>query len=733
MRYNMLDKEAVKVVKLAQKISKDLCHTEVHLEHIFLAGLIRKGVIMPTMQKKAHILLQAKYRNDSAGNGVLSAKTQNLLDTLQNDISTNISHGKVSVDFLIECAKDDKEVSDFSKEIHSFKPVEPYMPIREPDMRFQTPIACKVLEKYSKNLTKMALFGQLEPCFGRDSEIERILRILCRKTKNNPCLIGEPGVGKTAVIEGLALLLAQGNVPKNLKNKQLFCLDLPSVIAGSKYRGDFEERVRNILVEIEHNRDIILFIDEVHSLIGAGGAEGAIDAANILKPALARGKIQLIGATTITEYRQCIEKDMALERRFQQIMVEEPSSSESIDILFKLKPRFEAFHSVIISDDAIKTAVDYSTRYLTERFLPDKAIDLLDDTAAGKSLEENPTADFLTVTSQDIAKTISKWTGIPLMELNKTDRERLVRLKSELTKHVIGQDEAITAVSNAILRARLGLANTERPMSSFLFCGASGTGKTFLAKELARQIFGSEKLLYRFDMTEYSESASLTRLIGAPPGYVGHGEAGQLTEVVRRHPFCIILFDEIEKASPSIHGLFLQILDEGTLTDGCGNKINFKNTIVIATGNIGDYKKTSLGFNCIEEKKKYISKQLNGQLSQELLGRFDEVVQFETFSEQSLVTIANNMLFELAEKLALMNFTLKYSEDVAVVIAKKGEVDFGARPMRKALRVMVENILCFDIINDIIKENDTIYLVVKDNEILVQVEKSALLKATVAI
>ncbi|MEG2769591.1 MAG: ATP-dependent Clp protease ATP-binding subunit, partial [Oscillospiraceae bacterium] len=545
MNYKIFDREAQKAIKLSQKIAIEQGAQYTEQGHLLAACLIKKGVVSPKTQKNIYEILQFKYKTAIYPTGKMSAQCENFLTEIENDIFVKVGIEKVGIEYLTVRLKENKDLADILKTIEVFQN---YGQNINNKVEFAPPAKGKCLDKYARNLTQMALMGKLEPCFGRQNEIERLMRVLNRKTKNNPCLIGEAGVGKTAVVEGLALLMVQGRVPPQIINKQLLSLDLASVVAGTKYRGDFEDRVRCILEEAGKGKGIILFVDEVHTLIGAGAAEGAIDAANILKPALARGQIQLIGATTIQEYRRCIEKDAALERRFAQIMVEEPSREASVNILRGLKSRFEVFHNVTISDEAICAAVDLAIRYIPERFLPDKAIDLLDDTAAGRAIENARERKIAPLMPEDIGKTVTRLTGVPSNELSINEQQKLETLEKELQSEVKGQTEAIKTVANAVIRAKLGCSGPQRPLASFLFCGASGVGKTHLARQMAIKIFGSEKLLFRFDMSEYSEGASASRLIGAPPGYVGHTEPGQLTEAVRRHPFCILLFDEIEKA-----------------------------------------------------------------------------------------------------------------------------------------------------------------------------------------
>ena len=624
------------------------------------------------------------------------------------------------------------------------------------------------LFRYGRDLTDMARKGLVDPVLCRDKEIEREIEVLLRRRKNNPCLIGESGVGKTAVVEGLAIKIAAGEVPEEMSRKHIFMLDLTSMLAGAKYRGDFEERIKTVLDEVKADGDIILFIDEIHSIIGAGAAEGAIDAANILKPALARGEIQLIGATTIEEYRRFIEKDSALERRFQPITVDEPSDQATLDILFGLRGKYEKHHGVAISDEAINAAVKLSQRYITDRYLPDKAIDLIDETAsrvrikafapssqiedAEKTLRQinsQKTAAIIArnfeyaaklrnkekqlnelisqyrqsaagnvageVNAEDIAKTASEWTGIPLSRMSADESGKLINLERELGEKVIGQDEAVRAVARAVRRGRAGLKNPQRPIGSFIFLGPTGVGKTELCKVLAKNIFGSEEMLIRFDMSEYMEKHSAAKLIGAPPGYVGYEDGGQLTEKIKRKPYCVVLFDEIEKAHSDVFNILLQVLEDGFLTESSGRRVSFRNAVIIMTSNVGarfiTEKKSALGFGSgsgngdVNEK---IMSSLKETFKPEFLNRVDETVVFRKLTKDNIKSICRNMLNELAERAERSGIALEFTEAAVERLSESGFDDaYGARPLRRAITENVEDMLSEEMLNGKLSEGDT--------------------------
>ena len=639
------------------------------------------------------------------------------------------------------------------------------------------------LNQFGMNLTEAAEEGHLDPVIGREKEITRVIQILSRRTKNNPCLIGEPGVGKTAIVEGLAQNIATGNVPDTLKNKKVYTLDISGMVAGAKYRGDFEDRIKKCLKEVKKSENIILFIDEVHSIVGAGAAEGAIDAANILKPLLARGEIQLIGATTINEYRKYIEKDTALERRFQTVMVDEPTIPDTIKIIYGLRDKYEAHHNVKITDEAIEAAVNLSNRFIHDRFLPDKAIDLIDEAASKVKIElytepniikkqeekvlevskEKEEAvrmqDFekaaklrdiekqekeklkeqkqnwesennktiTTITKADIADIISVHTGIPVKEISRTENEKLKNLEINLSKQVVGQKEAIEAVSKAIKRARLGLKDPNRPIGSFLFLGPTGVGKTKLSKALAQNLFGDENAMIRVDMSEFMEAHTTSKFIGSPPGYVGYEEQGGLTEKVRRKPYSLILFDEIEKAHPDVLNLLLQILEDGILTDSHGRTVDFKNTVIIMTSNIGAKlitDKKTLGFKNEDKKSennemnKDVMAELKRQLKPEFINRIDEIIIFNKLEKEELKQIVDLMIEETLERLEKRNIDLKVNDEVKDLIINKGtDYAYGARPLRRALQNILEDKIAEEMLDGNLQEGDKAEMVLQDNKI----------------
>ena len=635
------------------------------------------------------------------------------------------------------------------------------------------------LMQYGRDLTAAARAGELDPVIGRSEEIERIIQILSRRTKNNPVLIGEPGVGKSAVAEGLAQKIAEGNVPELLRGKRIVLLDLAGMLAGAKYRGEFEERMKNVMDELKRDRSIILFIDELHTLIGAGAAEGAIDAANILKPALARGEIQCIGATTIDEYRKHIEKDAALERRFQPVQVGEPSKEEAVAILKGLRDRYEAHHKVRITDEAIEAAVQLSDRYITDRYLPDKAIDLIDEAASRvrirsyttppdmkeleakiqqlnkekeeaiahqnferaaqirdeerairadmeaqrKAWEDRRSTAQRQVGAEEVAQIVASWTHIPVTQLTQDESDRLLHLEETLHQRVVGQDEAVSAVSRAIRRARAGLKDVHRPIGSFLFLGPTGVGKTELCKALAEAMFGDESALVRIDMSEYMEKFSVSRMIGSPPGYVGHDEGGQLTEAVRRKPYSVVLFDEIEKAHPDVFNILLQVLEDGRLTDSTGRTVDFRNTICVMTSNVGaaDVEKNSraLGFSSTgkgemsarsyERMKESMLEELKRTFRPEFLNRVDELIVFHPLDEENILRIAGLMVGSVAQRLKERGIALSWDDDVLQYLAKEGfDPTYGARPLRRAIQRMVEDDLSEEILSGRIKLGDTV-------------------------
>ena len=554
------------------------------------------------------------------------------------------------------------------------------------------------LDKFSRDLTKLAKEGAIDPVIGRDKELSRVVQILSRRTKNNPCLIGEAGVGKTAVAEGVAALIASGGVPDGIKMHRLCALDLSAMVAGAKYRGDFEERIKSVLDEVVRCGNIILFIDEVHTIVGTGSAEGAVDASNILKPQLARGEIQIIGATTTEEYRRFIEKDSALERRFQSVLIEEPTPEAAIDILKGIRERYEAFHRVKISDGAVEAAVRLSARYLTERRLPDKAIDLMDEACSKKVIAKKADAQagFCgTVKAEDVAAVLKLYTGVSTGEIEHGESERLLRLEEELKQRVVGQDKAISAVAKAVRRSRAGLRDPKKPVGTFLFTGPSGVGKTELAKALAEALFGDEKALIRFDMSEYNDKSAVNKLIGSPPGYVGYEDGGKLTEAIRRHPYSVVLFDEIEKADAGIYNLFLQLMDDGFITDSEGRKANFRSSVVIMTSNIGAEAAAKAGigfFTAACSSGKAVICEIKKVFRPEFINRIDETVVFNRLDFSAAVKIAEKYYRKLAERAAASGIELVFSDETVVAAAKNGfDPEQGARPLERYISAVAED------------------------------------------
>lgn len=563
----------------------------------------------------------------------------------------------------------------------------------------------RTAEKYAQDLTALAMDGLLDPVSARDGELERVEEILMRRRKNNPCLVGEPGVGKTAVVEGLAQRIADGKVPPRLRQKRILSLDVGSLVAGTKYRGDFEERFRGVLADVQRAGDVILFIDEVHSIVGAGAAEGGIDASSILKPLLARGEVQVIGATTRVEYKKYIEKDAALARRFGEVTVEEPSETEAKAILGALAPRYAQHHGVDISQDAVEASVSLSIRYLPQRRLPDKALDLLDE-ACARAVLHGQGGLKPAVTARDIEQVAALQSGVPQGALSQGESERLAALERQLNRRVVGQSAAVHAVAGAMQRARLGLAGGTRPMGAFLFLGPTGVGKTALAKALAASEFGSEKALVRFDMSEYMEKHAVSRLLGAPPGYVGYGEGGQLTEAVRKKPFCVLLLDEIEKAHPDVTNLLLQLLDDGALTDSEGRRVDFTHTLVILTSNLGAKaleRESRLGFgeDAADESEREALKAARAHFSPELLGRLDELVVFKPLGQPQRAEVADMLLEELEGRCALCGVTLRHTSAAADALARKWyDAKAGARSLRRAVTREVEQRLAQSMLHD---------------------------------
>ncbi len=647
------------------------------------------------------------------------------------------------------------------------------------------------LDTFGRDLTQLAREGKLDPVIGREDEVERILQILCRRTKNNPILLGEPGVGKTAIVEGLAQRIVSEDIPELLQDKRLLSLDLAAIVAGTKYRGQFEERLKAIMQEIRRNRDVLIFIDELHTLVGAGAAEGAIDASNMLKPALSRGEIQCIGATTLEEYRKYIEKDGALERRFQSIIINQPTSDQTVQILKGLRPRYESHHNVIISDEALESSVSLSERYVTDRFLPDKAIDVIDEAGSRARLMANVKPPMIrelekeindleeelrelkhqqefekckelkekrdskkeekdklleewteqknketmkTISSDDVAYIVSKWTGIPIVRLEEEESKKLIRMEDELGGRVISQKEAIESVSKAIRRSRSGLKDPARPAGCFLFLGPTGVGKTELAKSLAEFLFGEEDALVRIDMSEYMEKYSVSRLMGAPPGYVGYEEGGQLTEKVRQRPYSVVLLDEIEKAHPDVFSLLLQVFDDGRLTDSWGHVVNFRNTVLILTSNVGTKRlkqAKSMGFGVDEDPgsdyrsmKDKVMTDVKKVFNPEFINRLDEIIVFHPLTQEDIFQILDIMMLRVNKRLEEKNITLVLSDSVKEKLSEEGyDPEYGARPLRRVIQRHIEDPLSYSLISGEIPENCELLAEWKDDEVKFQVTK----------
>ena len=782
--YNLTE-TTKKALEIAENMAKELGHKYVGTEHI-LYGLIKEGKGIASKVLESQGITENKVKSEILrliGKNEKIEKTEGFTPRTKKVLENSYQEAKKEgLDYigtehiLLGITKEGDSIAVrilINLKVNFQKLYSEIAKITNEDILGITKSHEKIKGKTSQtitqfgvDLTQLAVEGKLDKVIGREEELERIIQILLRRTKNNPCLIGEPGVGKTAVVEGLAIKIINEDVPEELKGKKIISLDISSLVAGSKYRGDFEEKIKKVLAEVKKTENIIIFIDEIHTVVGAGAAEGAIDAANILKPMLARGEIKVIGATTIAEYRKYIEKDQALERRFSPVMLREPGTEETIKILKGIKEKFEAHHNIEITDEAIEKAVDYAKRYILDRYEPDKSIDLLDEaasmvkintynipqtivklekeiakTAAEKEesikLQDYETAiklrnkehelkneineerkkqnlskskEIPKIKEEHIAKVISKWTGIPINKVTESEKETLKKLETNLKKKIIGQPEAVKSIANSIIRGRLGLRNEKRPISSFIFLGPTGVGKTELAKALAVELFGSEKELIRIDMSEYMEQNSLSKLIGAPPGYVGFEEAGRLTEKVRKKPYSIVLFDEIEKAHPEIMNIFLQILEDGILTDSGGREINFKNTVIIMTSNIGAGKiinKTQIGFENknVTEEEEYkrqeseVISELKKQYSPEFINRIDEIIVFRKLNEEDLINITRKMLTEMQEKLEDKGIKYEIEEQTIEKIVKRVKnQNYGARPIRKEIQKEIEDKLAHEIL-----------------------------------
>ena len=808
MPHGKFTERAQLVIIEAQKESQRFKHGYIGTEHILLGILSEGGEAKEVLCKNGIEIEEVKELiEDYLGYGevlmpqgelLLTPRTKRLFDESFVE-AKNLNHKYVSPEhLLLALVKEEEGVAYtiLNKLELNFKEVRKELLAilsgrdsnengdigkNEDSKRADTPL----LDQYSRDLTKYAEEGKLDPVIGRDVENQRVLEILCRRIKNNPCLIGEPGVGKTAVVEGLAQRIVDGNIPEILRNKRLLSLDLSGMIAGAKYRGEFEDRLKKVMEEIRNNKNIIVFIDEIHTIIGAGGAEGAIDASNILKPALARGEIQCIGATTIDEYRKYIEKDSALERRFQPIIVGEPNKEETLEILKGLRDKYEAHHRVKILDQALEAAVELADRYITDRFMPDKAIDLMDEAAAKirienliappdlKEIEVNiddlakekeeairiqdfekaaqlrddekelkekleslkrdwntqSSVQILNVTRENIATVVSTWTKIPVEKLTERESDKLLKLEEILHKRVIGQNEAVKAVSQAVRRARVGLRDEKRPIGSFIFLGPTGVGKTELCKALAETMFSDKDNIIRIDMSEYMEKHSVARLIGAPPGYVGYDEGGQLTEAVRRKPYSVVLLDEIEKAHPDIFNILLQIMEDGRLTDGKGKVVNFKNTIIIMTSNVGAHsikKQKTLGFNIeankdseYEKMKENIMEELKKSFKPEFLNRIDETIVFHKLTEEDMLKIVDLMLKSMTGRLKGSNIDVEFKASCKKFLLDKGiDLNYGARPLRRVITKEVEDRLSEEILKGNVSIGNKLEVSAGDDKLL---------------
>jgi len=797
--YERFTEQAKQVMKIAEDISEQLGHNYMGTEHILIGLLDAEGVaskILVTNGLDKDKLLELIDQLIAPDGKVGFAEVNNITPRARNiiaksyDLANRFKSKQVGTEHILLSLITEKDciairlLNTIGIDIRKiYMDCLNTMGVNPQDMRMDGPKGrssergvTPTLDKYSRDLTKQASEGKLDPVVGREEEIRRVIQILSRRTKNNPCLVGEPGVGKTAIVEGLARKIVEGDVPDTVKNKRVVTLDLSGMVAGSKYRGEFEERIKAVISEVINSGDVILFLDELHTIIGAGGAEGALDASNILKPSLARGELQLVGATTREEYRKYIEKDAALERRFQPIDVAEPTSDETLQILKGLRPAYEEHHKVTITDEALEAAVKLSTRYINDRFLPDKAIDLMDEAASRIRLEvysdspkrkeaeeklkalENEKEEAikneeyekagaikkkqtrlkkqiekideeikehreereLFVTGEDIAAVISSWTKIPVKKLKEEESERLRKLEEILHKRVVGQEEAVSAVAKAIRRGRVGLKDPNRPIGSFLFLGPTGVGKTELSKALAEAVFGTENSIIRVDMSEYMEKHSVSKMVGSPPGYVGYDEGGQLSEKIRRNPYSVVLFDEIEKAHPDVFNILLQVLDDGHITDAQGRKVSFKNTIIIMTSNAGAQNiiaPKTLGFSSENDAKADYNRMKDGVMDEirrifkpEFLNRIDEIIVFHSLSRENIKEIVSIMFKKISDRaLEELNIKLKCTEEFVVHIAEKGfDEKYGARPLRRAIQNEVEDRMSEEILLGNIKSGDTV-------------------------
>ena len=807
MYFSRFTQKSKKVIELSLECAREFGHNRVDSEHLLLGlskegdgvasrvllklGITPKYIEGKIIEKKGIIpimpidlVLSPRSEEILEISGIFADKFKSEYIETEHILLGILQQGEnLAVNILKEAGIDDKSIVELIIDTVGLDSVTTNKESK-PNYPTRTQTSSKILDKYGKNLTLVASQNKIDPVIGREKEIERAIQILSRRTKNNPVFIGDPGVGKTSVAEGLAANIASGNVPDNLVGKVLYTLDMGSMLAGAKYRGEFEERIKQVVDEVVKNGNIILFIDELHTIIGAGSTgESTIDASNILKPVLSRGDIQIIGATTIDEYRKHIEKDSALERRFQPVLITEPTKEETIKILEGLREKYESHHNVKITDEAIVAAVDLSIRYITDRFLPDKAIDLIDESASrvrlreinsqknilnsekyilskeindelnrdiGKNLDldistkssqgivniEIPKKSYIGIVDKEIiAEVVELWTGVPVNKIVEEEAERLLNLEEILHGRVVGQDQAVKSISRAIRRSRAGLKDPKRPIGSFLFLGPTGVGKTELCKALAEVQFGDENQIIRIDMSEYMEKHAVSKLIGSPPGYVGYNEGGQLTEKVRRNPYSVVLFDEIEKAHDDVFNILLQILDDGRLTDSKGRMVDFKNTILIMTSNVGATKINKknhqvLGFGTNKDKEEETKDQYDkmkesimGELKQkfkpEFLNRIDDIIVFHPLEEYHIYEIVKLMTREVIERLKSLNIDLKMNEEAVKLIAQEGmDLEYGARPLKRAIQKELEDTLSEAILKGDIKKGSSVVAEIEDNKIV---------------